>query len=47
MMKAQPRHNEKRFYRYPMRRVVAVLDDARSVQTALEAPSKVGWTCRR
>jgi hypothetical protein len=24
----QPRRNEKRFYRYPLHRIVAVIDDA-------------------
>jgi hypothetical protein len=42
MMGAQPRHNENRPYRYPMRRVVAVLDDASGVQTALGALEREG-----
>ncbi len=31
----QPRRNEKRFYRYPLHRIVAILDDAPSLGFAL------------
>jgi hypothetical protein len=32
---SQPRRNEQRFYRYPMNRVVAIVDDAPSLDLAL------------
>ena len=31
----QPRRNEKRFYRYPLHRIVAVVDDAPNLGLAL------------
>jgi hypothetical protein len=31
----KPRHNEQRFYRYPLNRVVAIVDDAPSLGLAL------------
>ncbi len=31
----QPRRNEKRFYRYPLHRIVAIIDDAPSLGSAL------------
>jgi hypothetical protein len=34
-MSEQVRRNEDRFYRYPMRRVVAVIDDDAGVRAAL------------
>jgi hypothetical protein len=34
---SEPRRNEKRFYRYPMRRVVAIIDDDAGVKAALDA----------
>jgi hypothetical protein len=37
-----PRRNESRFYRYPMRRVVAVFDDDRSLDAALAGLRQVG-----
>jgi hypothetical protein len=36
-MNRQPIVNERRFYRYPMFRVVAILDSAEEVQAALDA----------
>jgi hypothetical protein len=33
---SQPRRNEPRFYRYPMRRVVAIIDDSGSLEAILE-----------
>jgi hypothetical protein len=41
-MGQQPRRNEVRFYRYPMRRVVAIIDDDASVQAALRALEQAG-----
>jgi hypothetical protein len=38
----QPRRNEVRFYRYPLRRVVAVIDDDANVQAALRALGQAG-----
>jgi hypothetical protein len=38
----QPRRNEVRFYRYPLRRVVAVIDDDANVQAALRALEQAG-----
>jgi hypothetical protein len=38
----QPRRNEDRFYRYPMNRVVAILDDDAHVDAALEALAAAG-----
>ena len=32
----QPRRNEPRFYRYPMHRVVAIIDDSASLETTLD-----------
>jgi DNA-binding NarL/FixJ family response regulator len=34
---SQPRRNEVRFYRYPMHRVAAIIDDEGGVQAALDA----------
>jgi hypothetical protein len=36
-MTARPRHNEDRFYRYPTRRVVAVVDETAQLDAALHA----------
>jgi hypothetical protein len=33
----QARRNENRFYRYPMRRISAIIDDAAGLQAALDA----------
>jgi hypothetical protein len=41
-MAEQPRVNEDRFYRYPMHRVVAIIDDERRVGTALHALQQAG-----
>lgn len=41
-MDQQPRRNEKRFYRYPMRRVVAVIDDDAGVRSAVDALQRAG-----
>jgi len=41
-MSEQPRRNEDRFYRYPMRRVVAILDDDASVEVALRGLHQTG-----
>jgi hypothetical protein len=38
----QPLHNERRFYRYPMFRVAAILDDADDTRTALDALDRAG-----
>jgi hypothetical protein len=37
-----PRRNENRFYRYPTRRVTAVIDDDAGVQSALNALRQAG-----
>jgi hypothetical protein len=34
-MTGQPRHNEDRFYRYPKRRIVAVIDDDAQLEAAV------------
>lgn len=39
---SESRRNENRFYRYPMRRVSAILDDAAGLQAALDALRQVG-----
>ena len=41
-MSQQPRRNENRFYRYPMHRVVAIIDDNASVQVALHGLQQAG-----
>jgi hypothetical protein len=41
-MRQQPRRNEARFYRYPMRRVAAIINDNAGVQTALHALQQAG-----
>jgi hypothetical protein len=41
-MSQQPRRNENRFYRYPMRRVVAVVDDDAGLQVSLDALEQAG-----
>ena len=41
-MNTQPLCNERRFYRYPMFRVVAILDHAEDVRTALDALERDG-----
>jgi hypothetical protein len=41
-MSQQPRRNEARFYRYPMRRIVAIIDDDVGVQAALDALQQAG-----
>jgi hypothetical protein len=33
---SQPRRNEPRFYRYPMRRIVAIIDDSASLEATLK-----------
>jgi hypothetical protein len=38
----QPRRNENRFYRYPMRRVSAIIDDDAGLQAALDALPQTG-----
>jgi hypothetical protein len=38
----QPLRNERRFYRYPMFRVAAILDDADDTRTALDALERAG-----
>jgi hypothetical protein len=42
MMSRQPVLNENRFYRYPMFRVTAILDDAEDTRAALEALEQDG-----
>jgi hypothetical protein len=39
----QPRRNEKRFYRYPLNRVVAVIDDAPDLGLALADLGSAGY----
>lgn len=41
-MNQQPRRNEKRFYRYPMRRVAAVIDDDAGLGCALDVLKQAG-----
>jgi hypothetical protein len=41
-MSQQPRRNEARFYRYPMRRIVAIIDDDAKLQAALDALQQAG-----
>jgi hypothetical protein len=41
-MSKQPRRNEDRFYRYPMQRIVAVIDDDAGLRTALSALEQLG-----
>jgi hypothetical protein len=41
-MTGQPRHNEERFYRYPKRRVVAVIDDDARLAAVLRELDRVG-----
>ncbi len=41
-MNQQPRRNEKRFYRYPMRRVAAVIDDDAGLGCALDVLTQAG-----
>jgi hypothetical protein len=41
-MRQQPRRNEARFYRYPMHRVAAIINDNAGVQTALHALQQAG-----
>jgi hypothetical protein len=41
-MSQQPRRNENRFYRYPMRRVVAVVDDDAGLQASLDGLEQAG-----
>jgi hypothetical protein len=41
-MNTQPLCNERRFYRYPMFRVIAILDHAEDVRTALDALERDG-----
>ena len=41
-MVEQPRHNEDRFYRYPKRRVVAVLDDGAQLDAAVRDLERAG-----
>jgi ATP phosphoribosyltransferase regulatory subunit HisZ len=41
-MNRQPIYNERRFYRYPMFRVAAILDDAEDTRTALDALERAG-----
>jgi hypothetical protein len=43
----QPRRNEDRFYRYPMNRVVAILDYEAHVDAALEALAAAGINTTR
>jgi hypothetical protein len=38
----QPRRNQERLYRYPMHRVVAIVDDDAGVDTAVNALPKAG-----
>ena len=39
----QPRRNEKRFYRYPLNRVVAIIDDAPDLGLALADLGSAGY----
>jgi hypothetical protein len=39
---SQPRRNEPRFYRYPMRRVAAVIDDSASLEATLQELETAG-----
>jgi hypothetical protein len=39
---SQARRNENRFYRYPMRRVSAIIDDVDRLEVALDALSQTG-----
>jgi hypothetical protein len=39
---SQARRNENRFYRYPMRRVSAIIDDVAGLEVALDALSQTG-----
>ncbi len=41
-MGVQPRRNEDRFYRYPMNRVAAIVDDEPGVEKALRELEQVG-----
>ena len=41
-MNTQPLCNERRFYRYPMFRVAAILDDAEDTRTALDGLERAG-----
>ncbi len=41
-MSQQPRRNEARFYRYPMRRIVAIIDGDANLKTALDALQQAG-----
>jgi hypothetical protein len=41
-MNRQPLRNERRFYRYPMFRVAAILDDADDTRTALDGLERAG-----
>src|SRR5215211_167106 len=41
-MSGQPRRNEDRFYRYPMHRVVAIVDDNSQVDAALHELERAG-----
>jgi hypothetical protein len=41
-MSSEPRRNEDRFYRYPMHRVVAVVDDDAQLDAALRALEAAG-----
>lgn len=41
-MSQQPRRNQQRFYRYPMHRVVAIIDDDTGIDAAVDALSKAG-----
>src|SRR5688572_18366237 len=42
LMSQQPRHNEERSYRYPMRRIVAIIDGDANLKTALDALQQAG-----
>jgi hypothetical protein len=43
----QPRRNEKRFYRYPLHRIVAVVDDAPTLGLALADLGAAGYDVSR
>jgi hypothetical protein len=43
----RPRRNEKRFYRYPLHRIVAVVDDAPSLGLALADLGSAGYDVSR
>jgi hypothetical protein len=43
----QPRRNEKRFYRYPLHRIVAVIDDAPNLGLALADLGAAGYDVSR